>query len=277
MWPTQAPISETAAPTRAINPDTCADFVGEFPLPNGNMKTCENALNRPILCDISIVIDKCPVTCGICAGCKDSTDALIMTSGSERTCTDAVDRPALCGKDIFIQECPVSCNLCGKDNSSGGSDPQTCEDNFEQVILPNGNGKSCFNAKNNLSLCDKWVEVAEHCPLTCGKCDLQGGDLTACEDKNGRTTLPNGNGKSCFNAKNNLSLCDKWAEIAEHCPLTCGKCNLQGDSTACEDNNGKTTLPNGLWKSCEQAQKNSSLCGKWKEIRDFCPVTCNSC
>jgi len=147
-----------------------------------------------------------------------------MPNGRQKTCAQAHTSANLCNRDVVIAKCPVSCDACPS-TSPPTSPPEgdTCKDNFFQVLLPNGKSKSCFNAANNPQLCKKWTEVAEHCPLVCGTCNLQG-DSAICEDGEGKIILPNGLGKSCMQAQNNPSLCGKWTDIQEFCPVTCERC-----------------------------------------------------
>ena len=149
--------------------------------------------------------------------CGDSTEDLVMTgTGYIRTCSEAINNPKLCAKDIFREECPASCFFCSQQSDDSGS----CEDNIGRTTLPNGLQKNCWQAKNNNSLCTRYNEVREHCPVACGICDPG-----PCVDTMGTIVLPNGNPKFCWQARNDGGkLCRRYSEIRTGCPLSCGEC-----------------------------------------------------
>jgi hypothetical protein len=67
---------------------------------------------------------------------------------------------------------------------------------------------------------------------------------------------------------------------AEHCPLTCENAICKAIRRSVKIAMAKQHYRMGLGSLvsvAKQAQNNLSLCEKWKEIRDFCPVTCSSC
>jgi len=277
-----------------LSPTVCEDKSGKVSVgPNGNEKSCANAQNNQNICRYESIKDHCPVTCNTCPipapspapkTCSDTKQKFTMQNGKAKTCEQAMTSANLCNKLEAKLNCPVTCKYCyvlfpdettDVPTHSPVVQPATdqCEDSTDILLMDSGKERTCSDARDRRQLCNKDIYV-EKCPAACELCDTPSDG--SCEDKTDNVVLSNGRNKSCLQAQANDALCNKWSEIRDHCPQTCGLCDTSSDGS-CEDKTDKVLLPNGNTKSCLQAQTNNALCNKWSEIQDHCPQTCGLC
>jgi len=302
--PTSTPSSEpsttapTGKPTISVEPSSysCEDNDGKFTLPNGLQKSCKQVQNNPSVCRFSILQQNCRKACNLCRTSKPSTGPTPSPS-SPPTPLPSSSPIQLPSSMPSISEIPTA-------------KIPACENKRGKFTLPNGASKSCYQASKDGGRLCQFSVIETNCRKACGICSeltlapTQKASLAPsmpesvpgtqapfpapsipqtepptlapflCLDRPGKIEMDGGKLKSCSNVENNLNLCMK-KRLRDHCPVLCGLCE-KTEPVECKDKSGKTEMPGGAKKSCDNVKNNGGLCAR-KNIREHCPDACGLC
>lgn len=214
--------------------------------------------------------------------CEDDDDSkFTLPNGLKKSCNQVQNNPSLCRFSIMQQKCRKACNLCHTSNPFTGP---TRPPSFPPTPLP---------SSSPIKLQSSMPSISEAPPA----------QLQACENKDGKFTLPNGSIRSCYQASKNGRLC-QFSVIEENCRKACDDMCSTEESTltpsipktepptpapsipqiesptlapfVCLDKPGSIEMDGGKRKSCSNVENNKNLCMK-KRLRDHCPILCGLC
>uniref|UniRef100_A0A7E4ULM2 ShKT domain-containing protein n=1 Tax=Panagrellus redivivus TaxID=6233 RepID=A0A7E4ULM2_PANRE len=170
---TVATTTVTSTSSNTTSSTTCVDAITTC---SAYTAYCTNANYR------NLMIDRCPVTCGLCGATRTSTSS----SSSSTSCVDLTkadgtsdcpSRAYLCNDTTYYtlmtQQCPRTCGRCNSTSSSSSSS-STCVD------LTKADGTSDCTALSYL--CNSTVYytlMTTQCPRTCGRCSTTATSTTS--------------------------------------------------------------------------------------------------
>ncbi len=173
-------------------------------------------------------------------------------------------------------------------------DTTSCRDRKGRFSLK-GDKYTCWNARQDQSLCTTFPALRKKCPLSCNSCCID-------NPREFDSIYPDFNlnkQKTCSMIPRilqdlNVDLCEKSRRWRNECPVSCGICpcsdtvgkfELQRNYTDNENsNNYSITVSVPTWNesrtetktSCHPVRIKQSKC-RWDVYKEKCPQTCNTC